>query len=342
MPSTVADDTIHVVVGVVGDLTGRVLIAQRPLGGEHEGKWEFPGGKVQYDETVQEALHRELQEEIGIEVVTARPLVQIYYNYPMKRVFLDVWRVDAYTGEPKAREHQKINWVKIDELAAYDFLAANYSILQALRLPALYLITDAARFSENHFFSALERALHAGTRLVQIREPRLSYDDFRKFGRKVCTLCHQFGAQVLVNADAAMVKICDADGVHLNSKRLWQLSRRPLPREIWVAASCHDSTELAHAQRIGVDFSVLSPLRKTASHPSTAVLGWDQFKSLCAGVNFPVYALGGLRPDDMEIARRMGAQGLAMISGVWEADSIEDAVKACEGQVVDLVNDIYL
>jgi 8-oxo-dGTP diphosphatase len=95
-----------------------------------------------------------------------------------------------------------------------------------------------------------------------------------------------------------------------------------------VAASCHNAAELTHAQQIGVDFAVLSPVRETASHPDAVPLGWERFAALLEAADFPVYALGGMQPGDLAPARDAGAQGLAMISAVWGAASPEDVVAA--------------
>jgi 8-oxo-dGTP diphosphatase len=133
---------------------------------------------------------------------------------------------------------------------------------------------------------------------------------------------------LLLNAEPERVPRCDADGVHLNGKRLAQYSSRPLDDHFWVAASCHNAEELRQAERLGADFAVLSPVAPTPSHPGAVPLGWEAFSRLCAGVNLPVYALGGMRTQDLARARQAGAQGLAMVSQIWGANSIEQAVTA--------------
>jgi 8-oxo-dGTP diphosphatase len=89
------------------------------------------------------------------------------------------------------------------------------------------------------------------------------------------------------------------------------------PSGLLAAASCHDSTELARAMALDLDFAVLGPVKPTASHPGAAPLGWRRFAELARGASLPVYAIGGLRPADLDDARRAGAHGLAMISGSW-------------------------
>ncbi len=327
MPSTAAEPAVHVVVGVV--LVGEdVLVAQRPVSSHQGGKWEFPGGKLRGGESVQQALRRELEEELGIQVRSAAPLIQVHHSYADRDVFLDVWRVVEFGGTPEGREGQAIAWVRRDELTRIDHPAANRPIVQALRLPALYLISDADRLGVPAFMERLERALTAGARLLQVREPHMSERDYRAFAREAVELCHRHEARVLLNAEPAWVTDCGADGVHLNARRLRELGSRPLGPEHWIAASTHDAEELALASRAQVDFVVLSPVLPTRSHPRAMPLGWQSFRELTARTNLPVYALGGMRATHLAQARQAGAQGLAMMRAIWEANHVERAVAA--------------
>ncbi len=124
---------IHVAVGIVFNSQGNVLIAQRPPGKSHCGLWEFPGGKIEPHETVCQALERELFEEIGIKVVTAHPWLKMEYTYPDRHVFLETWIVRQFSGEPTGREGQLVQWVSLDGLEGFQFLAANSDILAKLR-----------------------------------------------------------------------------------------------------------------------------------------------------------------------------------------------------------------
>ncbi len=327
MPNTAAESAVHVIVAVVAD-GDNVLVARRPKRKHQGGKWEFPGGKVHAGESVESALARELAEELGIQVHTAHPLIQINHAYPDRKVLLDVWRVIEFDGIPEGREGQTVEWVPRERLKLLDFPEANEPIVKATQLPNLYLITDSQRFGKSGFMERLERALNAGARLVQLREPHLTSKDYQSLARDVAALCHRYDARLLLNSEPQWVEKCGADGVHLNSRRLEALQVRPLDASYWVAASTHDADELALAARLNVDFVVLGPVLPTASHANAAPLGWSQFQTLCARTNLPVYALGGLRPAHLARAREAGAQGLAMISGIWDARDMEEAIAA--------------
>ncbi len=104
-------------------------------------------------------------------------------------------------------------------------------------------------------------------------------------------------------------------------------SERPLGREYWVAASCHSDREVEQAMRIGVDFVMISPVYETRSHPAAPSLGWHGFAGLVERSKAPAYALGGVKPHHLRLACHYGGQGLAMISGIWDAADPADAVR---------------
>jgi 8-oxo-dGTP diphosphatase len=114
-----------------------------------------------------------------------------------------------------------------------------------------------------------------------------------------------------------MARQWGAHGVHLSAKRLRNIECRPGGAGFLIAASCHDAAELARAKTIGVDFVVLSPLRSTPSHPGHPALGWRRFEELTLSAGLPVYALGGVKPDDLEAVRAAGGFGVAGISAFW-------------------------
>lgn len=123
---------VHVAVGVV--LRGtQVFISLRADNAHQGGKWEFPGGKVEAIESVLDALRRELQEEIGIQVQSSEPLIVIEHDYGDKLVKLDVHTVSAFNGEPDGKENQQTRWVEVSALEASEFPAANVAIIDALQ-----------------------------------------------------------------------------------------------------------------------------------------------------------------------------------------------------------------
>ena len=110
------------------------LIAQRPPNKPYSGYWEFPGGKIEADESSFQALLRELREELGVVVLSADFLFQHAHDYPDKTVLLDVWQVNAFHGEPHGKEGQVLNWVSWSEMKTYQVLEGNQHIIKRVEI----------------------------------------------------------------------------------------------------------------------------------------------------------------------------------------------------------------
>jgi len=309
---------VHVAVAVIRDHSGRVLLSRRAETAHQGGLWEFPGGKVEPGETLPQALRRELMEELGIGFADHGPLIRITHHYPDRSVLLDVHEVTGLRGAPRGLEGQPLRWVAPEALAAYPMPAADRPIISALQLPACYMITGSLPAQPTAFLQRLEQRLQAGLRLVQLRMVGAHEADYRPLAQSAARICQQYGARLLLNAPPAWVDDCGAAGVHLNSHRLMALQQRPLGRDKWVAASCHNLEELKHAAAIEVDFAVLSPILPTRSHPQAKPLGWPAFARLTDETPFPVYALGGMAQSMVGDARNHGGQGIAAIGALWE------------------------
>ena len=124
---------LRVAVGVITNAGGEVLVARRHDHLHQGGLWEFPGGKVAAGESVEEALARELHEELGIRVEHAVPLVIIEHDYPERSVRLEVWHVLAFSGTAHGREGQPLRWLPVTALDPADFPAANAPIIGAIQ-----------------------------------------------------------------------------------------------------------------------------------------------------------------------------------------------------------------
>lgn len=308
---------LHVAAAVIRGTDGRVLIARRPEHKHQGGLWEFPGGKVEAGEAVEVALARELHEELGIDVMASRPLIQVRHDYPDLAVLLDVHEVGAFTGEPHGREGQPLAWVAPRELPDYQFPEANRPIVAAARLPAHYLITpDDLEPAE--LLRGVRRALADGIRLLQLRAPNMYSPEYRDLATDIQGLCAG-KAQLMLKGPLEWLGDFPAAGWHLTAAQLrkYAANGRPFPRERWLAASCHDAEELALAAQMGVDFVTLSPVQATQTHPEAAPLGWDSAAELIRGFNQPVYLLGGVGPGEQARAWQAGAQGVAGIRAFW-------------------------
>ena len=313
---------IHVAVGVVYR-DGKVLIARRPDHVHQGGLLEFPGGKVEAGETVRQALVREIREETGLRINPdlLEPVIGVRHDYGDKRVFLDVWEASSAEGDPEGREGQEIQWLDVQDLADVDFPAANRSIIRSLKLPRRYAITGSAGDPSAFPEQLRQRLLETRPQMCLFRAPELCDEAYERLAGWSLESCRASDSLlVLHGAPSLLERLPQAAGLHLPWREARQYSARPIPEDYLLAVSCHDEEEIAHAEQLQADFITLGPVKPTSSHPGAPGIGWDRFEALAAGAAMPVYALGGLVPDDIHAARQAGAQGIAGIGFWWSGN----------------------
>ena len=312
----------HVAVGVIYNTTkDKVLISKRSNNQHLAGYWEFPGGKVECNENVSSALKRELFEELGITVIKAEAYTSISHDYADKKVFLDVWKVQEWCGQPESRESQEICWASISELKNYKFPDANRYIIQSILLEPMYVISKESYENYSHLYSVAEECFVSGLKLFQLRLKKDKKKSFQKIVKMLSEVSSRYDAKLILNGLAADIDKYPIDGIHLNTSELTRHKNRPISEEHILGASCHNEEELIKAAEINVNYAFLSPVQLTASHPEAITIGWERFRSLINEVNFPIYALGGMLPTDLQTAKNYGAYGIAMLGAIWDADS---------------------
>ena len=133
---------IRVAVGVIFNDNQEILIAKRSKDQHQGNKWEFPGGKIEDNETSLEALSREISEELGIEIQSATDMMSITHEYiedsldnqaNNKKVILEVFEVREWQGEPRGAEGQPIRWITKTDLDNHEFPAANAEIVSKIK-----------------------------------------------------------------------------------------------------------------------------------------------------------------------------------------------------------------
>jgi 8-oxo-dGTP diphosphatase len=286
---------IHVVAGAISDADGRILIAQRPRGRHMAGRWEFPGGKLAAGEDPYAGLQRELAEELGVTVRAARPLIRLRHRYPDRRVFLDVWQVTAFEGEPQPLESQALAWARPDELPHHDLIEADRAIVTALRLPRL------------------ARVLAPGESLQGIRGRAaqtlfwpLTADDGAEPDPDAVAAARAAGHRIFVlGADVDAVRVAamtGCDGVVMR----WSGQSLHVDRSgaFLVGVHCEDTECARQAIAEGAHFLVMAP----EDGPMTERL----LERLCYTLGRPVFA--GWYPDARRLERlqQLGAHGCAV------------------------------
>lgn len=307
----------QIVIGVLCQKQ-QVLISRRQSHQSYAGYWEFPGGKVEQGETFEQALTREFNEEVGVNVSCWQSLIQIPWQYEHANVMLNVFVADEFKGVVCANEGQEIKWVKTPQLADYQFPEANSGIINALILPDSCAITGGFNYIEDGL-NILKNTLESGVKLVQLRAKSMSDQEFIAFAEPAIRLVHQYDAKVLLNAMPEMLqKLPNADGLQLASTATKNIDSRPIPKDKLLSISTHSQAEIEKAIALNADIILLSPVKKTSSHPELEGIGWQKFQQMATNIPVPVYALGGMKVTDINDAKNHGAQGIAAISSFWK------------------------
>jgi 8-oxo-dGTP diphosphatase len=330
---------ITVVAAIIRDRRDRLCLSRRPEHKHQGGLWEFPGGKVEEGEPLEQALARELDEELGMQGARSRPFMTVRHRYPDLHVTLHFREVTAYTGEPHGREGQPVEWVPLQELSSRQFPAANQPVVTGLKLPR-QLVIPPEGLSHQDVLAGIDR-LDPASQGLYLRQWSQS-----EALPELAARCRERGVRFWIRDDAHLATREHAFGLHLTGvngllgerapmdaglvgagpAREWARSARQDPRDLKKAlqnfqgilsASCHNEQEIAQAVEWGAQMATLSPVHATPTHPDARPLGWDRFQALVEGKPLVFYALGGVTPDDLDTALHHGAFGLAGIRAFW-------------------------
>jgi thiamine-phosphate pyrophosphorylase len=205
-------------------------------------------------------------------------------------------------------------------------MTSNPSIQHRERLNALrlYLITDRTLLPEGQFLAGIESALKGGVRAIQLREKNLPENELRVLAQDVLQLTRKYDALLIINHRAELAADIGADGVHLTeSSPSVRKIRREFPG-LLIGKSAHSLQSALRAQHQKADFITFSPVYDTPSKQQYGPpQGLEKLKQVCAGLELPVLALGGIDLSRITPVREQGAFGIALIRGIWESPDIE-------------------
>jgi 8-oxo-dGTP diphosphatase len=291
----------QVAVGIVHNAAGQVLFAQRPAGKPYAGWWEFPGGKIEADETLALALARELREELGIQILDCHHWLTQRYVYPHAHVNLQFCHVQAFSGQPQSLEGQAFAWGTAEQ-PPLPFLPAALPVLKAMQLPAVLRFTAAANNVDA--WQARLTALAAGT--VIVHEPQVSEEQ----AQAVLNACLAWKAaqpserRVLVASGHPPAWWGLADGVHVLEADLLKLKQRP--SFAWVGATTSSAAGLQAATQLGCNYVTVD-----------AAAGWGALGERLNGCEVASYAMNEAAESSLgelhvSFAQAAGAAGIAI------------------------------
>jgi len=185
----------------------------------------------------------------------------------------------------------------------------------------LYLVTDRAQTGGRDLLWILEQALEAGVRAVQLREKDLSGRELLILAEKAKKLCQRYRTGLFINDRIDVALEVDAEGVQLGTSSMpIEAARRLLGEEKLIGVSTHSIGEAESAQQAGADFILFGPIYFTASKAVYgAPQGLDPLRKVVEKISLPVYAIGGIREENVAEVKETGIRGVALISAVLGA-----------------------
>ena len=158
--------------------------------------------------------------------------------------------------------------------------------------------------------------------LILLRAPELSAEDYADLAERVCEITHAADYDLMLHDRPRLAASLRVAGTHFSQRGLAKMEHAKISRDagmsdLCFAVSCHTRDEVRHAELAGADFCVLGSVFKTSSHPNASPMGMQRFATIVKASRVPIYAIGGMMPDDMIACRQCGAQGIAGINCFW-------------------------
>lgn len=295
MPKPIVDVAIAILIH-----RGKILVGWREEQQHQGGKHEFPGGKVEQGETPEEACRREIYEEVGIGLKDWHQFDYIHHEYD--DIIVNLHLFHSYVPDELLNLiHQPWAWYTRDQLLHLNFPKANKNIIKRLYWPHLIKISNTLSTVESSDALLYWRIEEFEPQYI---EQLTALDEGQRSSLIInVDIWHQLSPEL-----QKQIKT-----VHLKQSQLMNLHKGDLTVGVRYIAACHDAVSLKQAQQIGCDAVFISPVKPTTTHPDAVVLGWERFSDLAQNSQIPVFALGGVHPDDLATAQQHGAYGLAGI-----------------------------
>ena len=193
----------------------------------------------------------------------------------------------------------------------------------------LYLITDRTQTKGRDLLWLLEQALDAGAKAIQLREKDLAGRDLFLLAEKVSKLCQNYGSSLFVNERVDIALAVNAAGVQLGKASVpIALARQLFGAQKMIGVSTHSLDEALEAQQQGADFLLFGPVYFTPSKATYgAPQGVNKLKEIVEKISLPVYAIGGIKMENILDLRSIGVSGVALISSIMSSDAPKKATR---------------
>ena len=188
----------------------------------------------------------------------------------------------------------------------------------------LYAVTDRAWTGEQTLYRQVEQALKGGVTCVQLREKELDEEAFLAEAKEIGALCRTYGVPFIVNDSVEIALACGADGVHVGQSDMDARQVRALVGgQLMIGVSARTVEDALRAQRAGADYLGVGAVFGTSTKPDAKAISHQTLKEICATVDIPVVAIGGISRDNIPELSGTGIDGVALVSAIFAAEDIE-------------------
>lgn len=203
----------------------------------------------------------------------------------------------------------------------------------------LYAVTDRAWVGKQSLYEQVESALKGGATCVQLREKELDEESFLKEAMEISALCKQYGVPFFVNDNVDIAIKCKADGIHVGQEDMEAAQvRQRVGDDMIIGVSVHSVEEALEAVKNGADCLGLGAVFSTSTKTDVDLLPRETLRDICAAVDIPVVAIGGINKSNISQLAGTGIDGVALVSAIFAADDIESECRELRKLSEDMVN----
>ena len=203
----------------------------------------------------------------------------------------------------------------------------------------LYAVTDRAWVGKQSLYEQVESALKGGATCVQLREKELDEETFLKEAVEISALCKQYGVPFFINDNVEIAIKCHADGIHVGQEDMEAAQvRQRVGNDMMIGVSVHSVEEALEAVKNGADCLGVGAMFSTSTKTDVNVLPKETLRNICAAVDIPVVAIGGIGKANIAQLAGTGVDGVALVSAIFAADDVESECRLLRKLSEDMVN----